>query len=116
MARETKSTAILGDLQGLSATMELNKDQLPDLEPFRLQLAGIVTQLVDTTTQQVAMKASKQEFARRHRRLLIDGQAMAHLIRTAVKKHFGPRAEKVAEFGLQPFRGRKIKAAPEKPA
>ena len=30
--------------------------------------------------------------------------------RMAVRDHYGPRSEKLAEFGLQPFRGRKAKA------
>jgi hypothetical protein len=28
------------------------------------------------------------------------------VLRLAVKQHYGIRAEKLAEFGLQPFRGR----------
>lgn len=115
MARETKKTAILGDLQNLSATMELNKELLPDLEPFRLKLSGIVTQTVDATKQQAAMRASKQELSKQVRQFLTDGQRVADVVRTAVRDHFGPDSEKIAEFGLQPFRGRKVKAATEKP-
>lgn len=115
MPRETQKKAILGDLEGLSATMELNKDLLPQLEPFRLKLFGIVTQTVDVGRQQVAMKASKQELSKQVRQLLVEGQRAADVIRTAVRDHFGPDSEKIAEFGLQPFRGRKVKAAPKKP-
>lgn len=115
MARETKKTAILGDLQGLSATMELNKELLPNLEPFRLTLAGLVTQTVDAGKQQAAMKASKQELSKQVRQFLTEGQRMADVIRTAVRAHFGPESEKLSEFGLQPFRGRKVKAAAAKP-
>src|SRR6185369_14946688 len=38
MARETRNTGIMGDLQRLSATMEANKELLPHLEPFRAKL------------------------------------------------------------------------------
>ena len=34
----------------------------------------------------------------------------------AVKQHYGPSAEKLVEFDLQPFRGRKPKPAPETPS
>ena len=115
MAKETKKTAILGDMQNLSATMELNKDLLPDLEPFRLKLNGLVTQTVEAGRQQAAMKASKQELSKQVRQFLTDGQRMADVIRTAVRDHFGPESEKLAEFGLQPFRGRKVKGAAAKP-
>lgn len=116
MARETKSAAIQGDLQRLSGTMELNKDLLPDLEPFRLKLTGIVTQSFDISKQQSAMKASKQESSKQLRQFLVDGQRIADVVRTAVRDHFGPDNEKLTEFGLKPFRGRKVKAAAaEKP-
>ncbi len=115
MARETQKKAILGDLEGLSETMELNKDLLPQLEPFRLKLDGIVAQTKEAGRQQAAMKASKQDLSKQVRQLLAEGQRAADVIRTAVRDHFGPDAEKISEFGLQPFRGRKVKAAPEKP-
>ena len=43
-----------------------------------------------------------------------EGQRLAALLRLAVREHYGIRSEKLAEFGLQPFRGRKNqKKAPE---
>jgi hypothetical protein len=115
MARETRSAGIMGDLQRLSVTMEANKGDLPQLEPFRLKLTGIVTQIFDIAAQQAAHKVGKQESARQLRKLLTEGNRVADLVRTGVRDHFGPEAEKVAEFGVQPFRGLKAKAAPEKP-
>jgi hypothetical protein len=114
-ARETRNLGILGDLQNLSVTMEANKEQLPQMEPFRLKLNGIVTQTLETGKQQAALRASKQEMSKQLRRLLVDGQRLADVVRTAVRDHFGPREEKIAEFGLQPFRGRKVKAAAATP-
>ena len=115
MARDKRVGGIANDLQRLSATMEGNKDVLPNLEPFRLKLAGIVAQIVETGKQQDAMRASKQASSKQLRQLLKDGQRTADLIRTGVRDHFGPDAEKIAEFGMQPFRGRKVKAALGKP-
>ncbi|HEX4965562.1 MAG TPA: hypothetical protein VF173_32430 [Thermoanaerobaculia bacterium] len=114
--RETRHAGIMGDLQGLAVTMEANKDELPQLEPFRLKFGELITQLLEASTQQAALTASKQESSKQLRRLLIEGQSMAHVVRTVVKDHFGPREEKIVEFGLKPFRGRKAKAASEKPA
>jgi 23S rRNA maturation mini-RNase III len=113
--RETRKAAIMGDLQNLSTTMEANKDLLADLEPLRLKFVGIVTQSLNIRKQQVAFQASKQESSKQLQKLLTEGQAMANVLRTAVKSHFGPREEKIVEFGLQPFRGRKVKAATEEP-
>lgn len=114
-ARETRNTGILGDLQNLAVSMEANKEQLPQMEPFRLKLTGIVTQTLEVGKQQAALKASKQESSKQFRKLLLDGQRVADVIRTAVRDHFGPREEKIVEFGLKPFRGRKAKTAPETP-
>jgi hypothetical protein len=114
-ARETRNAGVLGDLQNLSMTMEANKDQLPDLEPFRLKFAAIVAQSLDARKQQVAFQASKQESSKLFQKLLTDGKSMADVIRTAVKNHYGSREEKIVEFGLQPFRGRKVKAAAPTP-
>jgi hypothetical protein len=114
-ARETRTAGVLGDLQNLSLTMEANKDQLPDLEPLRLKFAGIVTQSLDIRQQQVAFQASKQESSKQLQKLLTEGKSMANVLRTAVKNHFGSRQEKIVEFGLQPFRGRKVKTAPGTP-
>ena len=107
--RETRKAGILGDLERLSVTMEANKEQLPQLEPFRHKLGDIVTQSLDVSKQQAAFQASKQEASKQLRRLLTEGQRVADVIRTVVRDHFGPREEKIAEFGVQPFRGRKVK-------
>lgn len=92
-------------------TMEANKDLLPDLEPLRLKFAATVTQTLEVRQQQVALQASKQSSSKQLKKLLAQGKTMADVLRTAVKSHFGSREEKIAEFGLQPFRGRKVKAA-----
>jgi len=102
-ARETRNLGILGDLQNLSVTMEANKEQLPQMEPFRLKLAGIVTQSFDLSKQHAAMKASKQEISKQLRKFLKDGQRAADVVRTAVRDHFGPDSEKLTEFGVKPF-------------
>jgi hypothetical protein len=115
MARETRSAGIMGDLQRLSVTMDANKEALPQLEPYRLKLTGIVTQVFETAKQQAAHKAGKQESSKQLRKLLTQGNRVADVVRTAVKDHFGPEDEKVAEFGVQPFRGRKAKTATPTP-
>lgn len=44
-----------------------------------------------------------------------DGQRLATLMRKAVQQHYGAGSEKLVQFGVQPFRGRKTKPAPEGP-
>ena len=115
MGRETRYVGILGDLQRLSGALEVNKEELPQLELLRVKLGGILSQTLEITQQQAALRASKQEASKQVQRLLGEGQRLATVLRAAVKEHYGIREEKIAEFGLQPFRGRKAKPALEEP-
>ena len=45
--------------------------------------------------------------------LISEGDRLANVLLTSIKEHYGIRSEKVAEFGAQPFRGRKPKKALE---
>jgi hypothetical protein len=105
--RDTRKAGVLGDLQRLAVTVEANKEELPLLEPFRLKLGDIITRSMDAGKQQAALTASKQEASKQLRLLLTDGMRVADVIRTVVRDHFGPQEEKIVEFGVQPFRGRK---------
>jgi len=62
-----------------------------------------------------AVRAGKQEASKQLRLLTSDSLRLASVVFAAVKEHYGSREEKIAEFGLQPFRGRKVKPAPEEP-
>jgi hypothetical protein len=115
MARETTYKGTWGDWQGLLAKVEANSGELPQLEPFRVKLGGILTQVLSISRQQDAMRASKQEASKQLRKLITEGNRVAALMRVGIKEHYGPQEEKVAEFGLQPFRGRKVKPAPATP-
>ncbi|HET9209052.1 MAG TPA: hypothetical protein VFR03_01565 [Thermoanaerobaculia bacterium] len=112
MSRETTYAGMVGDWQKLLVMLEANIADLPQLEPFRAKLAGMVTQALDATKQQADLKASKQAASKQMRQLASDAQRLATAVRTLIKEHYGIRDEKLAAFGLQPFRGRK-KAAPE---
>src|SRR4029078_13568863 len=82
--RETRKAGILGDLQRLSATMEANREELPQLEPFRVKLGSIFTEAVAVSRQQAALTASKQEASNQLRQLLIQGLRIADVVRTVV--------------------------------
>jgi hypothetical protein len=46
---------------------------------------------------------------------LRQGQALVDLMRTGAREHFGADSEKLAEWGIQPFRGRARKEAVKPP-
>ena len=85
--------------------------------PVALAVRRLMARLTDINKQQGALTASKQEASKEQQTLLTEGQRLANALRAMVKEHYGIRSEKLAEFGLQPFRGRtKAKPTPETPA
>ncbi len=68
--------------------------------------------------RQASLKASKQELSKRLATLLLEGERLAAAIEKLLTEHYGLRSEKLAQFGLQPFRGRpgNTQPGPEPPA
>ena len=115
MTRETTNAGKLGKLQKLSAALAANSGDLQHLQGSLAQLATLLTQAQEAAKQQAAFVAGKQEASKQFNAFLIEGERLATVLQLAVKQHYGIRAEKLAEFGLLPFRGRKAKPAPELP-
>jgi hypothetical protein len=103
----------LGSWQRLNVTVQANSADLPQLEAQRLRLETLIGQGLDLTKEQLAFRASKQDKSQQFQAVMDEGTRLATFLRAAVKQHYGPTSEKLAEFGLQPFRGRKAKPAPE---
>jgi hypothetical protein len=114
MSKETTDAGKQGDWQFLLGAMEANKETFPHLEPLRVQLVTQRDRVVELKQQQAGLTASKQDLSKQIRVAITEGDRLATLLRSAIKQHYGIRAEKVTEFGVQPFRGknRKAKAKP----
>ena len=110
--KETTYTGILGDWQRSLNTFAANAADLSHLETSRVKLEGIFQKAQDVATQQAALTASRQELSQQMKKLVLDGQRVMLVLRVSLKDHYGPRSEKLAEFGLQPFRGRNRKSKP----
>ncbi len=116
MARETTNSGKLGDLGRFTTALAANAADLPHLEGSRLRLDKVVVDAQDAAKQQAAFTAGKQEASKRLAVLVTEGQRLASGIRKLLTENYGLRSEKLAEFGLQPFRGRKVKKdQPQKP-
>jgi hypothetical protein len=110
-----------------SKALATNSAELPQLELSRLRLESLMGQLKDLTAQQASLTASKQEVCRRLAEVVNEVQKLMTFLDFGVKEHYGNRAEKLVEFGLQPFRsqprvrlvgpdGQPLKPRPVKPA
>ncbi len=119
MAKKAKKegtyTGRMGGLQRFNMALATNKAELQDLEPSRAKFDTMVGQTQDTANRQGALRAEKQDLSKQLRSQIIESERMANVLRKAVQAHYGIRAEKLTEFGLQPFRGRTAKATPAIP-
>lgn len=112
MAQETTYKGKLGDWEQLIQMVADHSAELAHLEGSRLKLEELLTQGQAYIARQAALRAEKQESSQQIKEVMSSGQRLATVIRRALQQHYGIRAEKLAAFGLQPFRGRKAKEAP----
>ena len=78
------------------------------------QFETLVTKAHELTARQDALAAEKQDVSKQFVDTLTEAERLSTVLRLAVKQHFGIRSEKLAEFSLQPFRGRKKPADAQK--
>jgi hypothetical protein len=113
--KEHTNTGRMGSLNRFNLALATNKAELQDLEPTRAKFDTMVGQTHDTANRQGALRGQKQDLSKQLRSQIVESERLANVLRKAVQAHYGIRAEKLAEFGLQPFRGR-VRAVTATPA
>jgi hypothetical protein len=114
MSNETTQLGQKGEWQKLIKPLEGNVE-LAYLDTQKEKLSGLLDQAVDITHQQNALTAQKQELSKRLQTIMVEGRRTATVLRKSIAAHYGVRSEKLAEFGLQPFRGRPFTPRTRKP-
>ena len=114
-ARETTYKGKLGEWERLTAMLNASATDLGHLQVMRGQLASLLSQAQDASSRQAVHTVAKQEASQEIQTLIVEGDRLVSLLRAAVKQHYGVESEKLAQFGLQPFRGRKRKKSSEEP-
>jgi len=104
----------LQDLKQLATSMAANSAEISHLDSPRIRLEAILQQAGELVTHQAALAASRQETSKQLRELITEARRLGNFLRVGLKEHYGPRSEKLAEYRLQPFRGRKS-AKPDEP-
>ena len=115
LKQQTRQAGQFGEWQQFNTSMAANSSELPHLEATRQIFAGLLTRIEEAFVQQAAVTARKQDLSKQLQGLLAEGQRLATVLKKAVAAHYGPRAEKLSEFRMQPFRGRNRKAKPVEP-
>ena len=87
-----------------SKALAANSAELPQLEITRGKLDTVLDQVKNLKAQQASLTAAKQEISKRLATLLNEGQKLLTFVDAGIRDHYGNRAEKLVEFGMQPFR------------
>jgi 3-methyladenine DNA glycosylase/8-oxoguanine DNA glycosylase len=95
----------LGRLQRLLARLTSNRGELQHIEPSLARFEALFGQIHEAADRQALHTAGKQEASQQFQTLLTEAERLATILQLAVKQHYGIRSEKLADFGLKPFRG-----------
>jgi hypothetical protein len=113
MSNETTKVGKMGEWQDLLQAIEANQDDLPELDTNRARLETVLGQAQQVARRQASHMAGKQEATQLLKGLMAEGQRLSTLLRWGLKQHYGISSEKLTEFGVQPFRGRRSKSGEE---
>lgn len=91
----------------LFAGMSANSADLGHLAGSRDKLGTMLSDIRDLLRQQSVFTAGKQETSKQIDQLFRGSARLLTVLRKAVAEHYGSGSEKMVEFGLQPFRGRR---------
>lgn len=89
-----------------------NAADLPHLEADRLELLGLLAEVMALGNQQIALQAQAQQALRDLDEKLRMGEAVVARLRAAVRAKYGYKSEKLTEFQLRPYRSRSRGTAP----
>ena len=109
MSKETTYAGILGEWERWTTALLGDGSSLGHLEVPRADLEALTVRGKELIQKQSELTASKQDTSKELRKLIIEGQRLATVLRFAVRQRYGIDSEQLAKFGLQPFRGRRRK-------
>ncbi len=110
MSKETTYAGMLGDWDRWTTAVAANEPQLGHLQVQKEQLISLAMRGRDAIRRQSELTAGKQEASREVQEVMAEGQRLVTVLRVSVRQHYGIDSEKLTEFGLQPFRGRRRKS------
>lgn len=105
---KTHAQLLKGWKERLTA-LDDNKEDVQHLESRREKLQGIHDGALGAIRDQAAATAAKQEASKRLEALMKDGRKVDAFLTAGLREHYGDRNEKLEEFKIKPFRGRRSK-------
>ena len=92
-----------------------NIEELPHLALPLSRLEEMLDWLKKLTAEQARLTAARQEVSQRIAEIINNAQVLLTSVDLAIKQQYGNRSERLAEYGVQPFRRKPAtrKARPE---
>ncbi|MEA2561262.1 MAG: hypothetical protein QOH06_2766 [Acidobacteriota bacterium] len=115
MSKETTYAGMLGAWLRWVSALLANGSDLGHLTVPREQLGTLAARGQELIQTQSQLTAAKQDASQELGEVMVEGQRLMTVLKFAVKQHYGIDSEKLAEFGLQPFRSRRRSKAAEPP-
>ena len=102
----TRQGDLLKEGERLSKAILANVADLPHLQAPAEKMESLIEEMGEIIIQQGVLNAEKQEASRRIQEIFANGAKLLTFMRKGVQEAYGSRSEKLAEFGLKPYRGR----------
>jgi hypothetical protein len=107
MLRQLTSQAdVVKEGEIMFSALEANAADLGHLAGSREKLGALLEQFRELLVQQQLATAAKLEISRQVQQVQRAATTLLLLLRRSVQEHYGTRNDKLAAFGVQPFRGR----------
>lgn len=113
--QETTVKGRMGKLERLLSRLQSNRAELAHLEVSMARLEALQAQIKEAADRQSLHTAEKQEASKQFQTALVEGERLATVLQLSVKQHYGIRSEKLADFGIKPFRCRPAGERKRKP-
>lgn len=104
------------DWQQLLGAYVANASELQSVESLSQELTTTLAELQELGVQEKASRSERQQFTKRRQEAMARGKELASRLRAGVKSVYGPKSEKLVEFGVKPFRRRTRKEKEPQPA
>ncbi|HTG31789.1 MAG TPA: hypothetical protein VLB76_02570 [Thermoanaerobaculia bacterium] len=100
----------MSDWETLLKNVTDTATELPDMNVYKTALEQLAERARDGIALAHSRRGFKQQETLERRSVMVEGKDAAAKLRSAIKAHFGPRSERLIQYGMTPIRKRSRKA------
>jgi hypothetical protein len=101
---------VVTDWEATLTNVIANAAELPNLDIYKEPVERILREVKAKMAGSKQRRAVKQEENKELRELLVEGREAMAKLRAAIKAHYGPKSERLIEYGMRPQRPRRPKS------